>query len=54
MHSQEDVDAIHDVAAVLAPLVPTLTDAVYNHLFSYVTTKVRSGGLVVLDVQHSY
>ncbi|MCA8962751.1 MAG: protoglobin family protein [Planctomycetes bacterium] len=36
---EEDVRAIHDAAAHLAPLVPTLVDAVYDRLFSYDITK---------------
>ncbi|MAS95364.1 MAG: hypothetical protein CMO55_19365 [Verrucomicrobiales bacterium] len=35
----EDIDAIHGAAAVLAPLVPSLVDAVYEKLFSYDATK---------------
>jgi hypothetical protein len=35
----EDVEAIHAVAPHLAPLVPTLVDAVYDKLFSYDSTK---------------
>jgi len=34
-----DVEAIHGAAAHLAPLVPTLVDAVYDKLFSYDATK---------------
>ena len=34
-----DVEAIHGSAAHLAPLVPTLVDAVYDKLFSYDATK---------------
>jgi hypothetical protein len=34
----EDVDAIHAAAAVLAPLVPTLVDAVYQQLYRYDAT----------------
>lgn len=37
--SQEDIAAIHGAAQHLAPLVPTLVDAVYNKLFSYDATK---------------
>lgn len=36
---QEDIDAIHGAASHLAPLVPTLVDAVYEHLFSFDATK---------------
>lgn len=36
---EEDIAAIHQAAAHLAPLVPTLVDAVYNKLFSYDSTK---------------
>ena len=35
----EDVDAIHALAAHLAPVVPALVDAVYVKLFSYDATK---------------
>lgn len=35
----DDIDAIHAAAAHLAPLVPTLVDAVYDKLFSYDSTK---------------
>lgn len=35
----EDVAAIHAAAAYLAPLVPTLVDAVYVKLFNYDATK---------------
>jgi hypothetical protein len=35
----EDVAAIHAAAAHLAPLVPTLVDAVYDKLFGYDATK---------------
>ncbi len=35
----EDIDAIHASAPLLAPLVPTLVDAVYEKLFSYDATK---------------
>ena len=34
-----DIEAIHGAAAHLAPLVPTLVDAVYEKLFSYDATK---------------
>jgi hypothetical protein len=37
--SQEDIAAIHGAAQHLAPLVPTLVDAVYDKLFSYNATK---------------
>src|SRR5262245_11041397 len=37
--SQEDIAAIHGAAQYLAPLVPTLVDAVYDKLFSYDATK---------------
>jgi len=36
---EDDIAAIHGVAAQLAPLVPTLVDAVYDKLFSYSATK---------------
>lgn len=36
---KEDIGAIHAAAAHLAPLVPTLVDAVYAKLFSYDATK---------------
>lgn len=36
---QDDIDAIHAAATHLAPLVPTLVDAVYEKLFSYDSTK---------------
>jgi len=35
----DDVKALHGAAAVLAPLVPTLVDAVYDKLFGYDCTK---------------
>lgn len=35
----EDIDAIHEAAALLAPLVPALVDAVYVKLFGYDATK---------------
>jgi len=35
----QDVEAIHAAAPRLAPLVPTLVDAVYDKLFSYDATK---------------
>jgi hypothetical protein len=35
----EDIAAIHDAAAHLAPLVPSLVDAVYVKLFTYDATK---------------
>lgn len=34
-----DIEAIHGAAAHLAPLVPSLVDAVYTKLFSYDATK---------------
>ena len=37
--SDEDITAIHGAASHLAPLVPTLVDAVYDKLFSYDSTK---------------
>lgn len=37
--SAADVEAIHAAAAHLAPLVPTLVDAVYDKLFGYDATK---------------
>lgn len=36
---EDDIAAIHGVAEHLAPLVPTLVDAVYDKLFSYDATK---------------
>lgn len=36
---EDDIAAIHGAAAHLAPLVPTLVDAVYDKLFSYSSTK---------------
>ena len=36
---KDDIDAIHEAAPHLAPLVPTLVDAVYDKLFSYDATK---------------
>lgn len=36
--SVDDVQAIHGAAGLLAPLVPTLVDAVYNKLHSYDAT----------------
>jgi hypothetical protein len=43
-----DVAALHAAAPLLAPLVPGLVDAVYDHLFSYDATKrhflVRQSG----------
>jgi hypothetical protein len=36
--NQSDVAAIHAAAPLLAPLVPTLVDAVYNKLASYSST----------------
>jgi hypothetical protein len=35
----EDIEAIHGSASHLAPLVPSLVDAVYDKLFSYDATK---------------
>lgn len=35
----DDIDAIHAAAGHLAPLVPSLVDAVYDKLFSYDSTK---------------
>lgn len=37
--NQQDIDAIHASAEHLAPLVPSLVDAVYEKLFSYDCTK---------------
>jgi len=37
--SAEDIDTIHGAAEALAPLVPSLVDAVYVKLFSYDATK---------------
>ena len=37
--TDEDVQAIHGAAEHLAPLVPSLVDAVYDKLFSYECTK---------------
>lgn len=36
---RDDIDAIHEMAPHLAPLVPMLVDAVYVKLFSYDATK---------------
>src|SRR5579863_9717229 len=36
---QDDVKTIHQSAVFLAPLVPSLVDAVYDKLFSYDSTK---------------
>jgi hypothetical protein len=36
---ENDVTAIHRAASLLAPVVPTLVDAVYDKLFSYDATK---------------
>ncbi|MDA0807355.1 MAG: protoglobin family protein [Planctomycetota bacterium] len=36
---EDDIAAIHGSASHLAPLVPTLVDAVYDKLFSYDATK---------------
>lgn len=36
--SPEDIQAIHGAASVLAPLVPTLVDAVYDKLHTYDAT----------------
>ena len=38
---EDDIAAIHGSAAHLAPLVPTLVDAVYYKLFSYDATKLH-------------
>ena len=35
----DDIEAIHGSAELIAPLVPTLVDAVYDKLFSYSATK---------------
>lgn len=35
----DDVDAIHDAAPYLGPVVPALVDAVYDKLFGYDSTK---------------
>jgi hypothetical protein len=45
----EDVQAIHGSATRLAPLVPTLVDAVYDKLFQYDATKRH-----FLPRQHGY
>ncbi len=37
--SEEDIATIHGAAGLLAPLVPSLVDAVYDKLFSYDSTK---------------
>ncbi len=37
--NQDDIDAIHNSAEHLAPLVPGLVDAVYDKLFSFDATK---------------
>ena len=54
----EDVAALHASAAVLAPIVPALVDAVYDKLFSYDCTKrhfvpQQSGysGVVPADIE---
>ena len=36
---EEDINAIHGAASHLAPLVPTLVDAVYDKLFGFDATK---------------
>lgn len=36
--SPEDIQVIHDAASLLAPLVPSLVDAVYDKLFQYDAT----------------
>ena len=36
---EDDIAAIHGSAALLAPIVPALVDAVYDKLFSYDATK---------------
>ena len=36
---EQDIQAIHESAAALAPLVPGLVDAVYDKLFGYDATK---------------
>ena len=36
---EADIQAIHDSAEHLAPIVPQLVDAVYEKLFSYDATK---------------
>ena len=36
---EDDIAAIHGAAPHIAPLVPTLVDAVYDKLFSYSSTK---------------
>lgn len=36
---QDDIDAIHGAAPLLAPAVPAVVDAVYEKLFSYDATK---------------
>lgn len=36
---EDDIAAVHGAAALLAPVVPTLVDAVYEKLFSYDATK---------------
>ena len=35
----EDIAVIHDMAAHLAPAVPALVDAIYDHLFKFDATK---------------
>ena len=37
--SSEDIETIHGAAEALAPLVPSLVDAVYDKLFQYDATK---------------
>lgn len=62
--NQDDIDAIHGAANALAPLVPSLVDAVYDKLFQYDATKRHfvprqhgfegstPGSAADLDVQH--
>jgi len=37
--TEDDIKTIHGAAPLLAPLVPTIVEAVYNKLFSYDVTK---------------
>ena len=45
----DDVQAIHDSAAHLAPLVPSLVDAVYLKLFAFDATKPDGTPRKLLD-----
>ena len=62
--TDKDIAAIHAVAPALAPVIPTLVDAVYEKLFSYDATKRHfvprqsgyegpvPGGLEDLSLEH--